>query len=384
MAGQRARALRAQGRDIISLTTGEPDFPTPPHIIEAAYRAMLAGQTRYTDVGGTPALREAVAGKFRRENGLDCSPGETIVSTGAKQVVFSALLCTVQSGDEVIVPTPYWVSYPDIVLLAEGRPVFVNCPAARGFKLQPEDLEQAITPRTKWLVLNSPNNPSGAAYTTQELVALAQVLKRHPHVWVMTDDIYEHLIYDGQVFATMAQAAPFMRDRTLTINGTSKAYAMTGWRIGYAAAPQALIKAMVKLQSQSTSNPSSVGQAAALAALTGPQEFIGVHCQLFERRRNLVADGLDAIDGIACPRPNGAFYTFASCEGLFGRRTPQGKAITSSEEFTEYLLPSQNVATLHGGAYGMPSHFRISFATTKECLAESIRRIAVAVASLDA
>ncbi|QHJ01677.1 aminotransferase class I/II-fold pyridoxal phosphate-dependent enzyme [Xylophilus rhododendri] len=382
MAGQRARALKAQGRDIVSLTTGEPDFPTPPHIIEAAHQAMLAGQTRYTDVGGTMQLREAVAAKFRRENGLDYRTEETIVSTGAKQVVFSALMCTVQAGDEVIVPTPYWVSYPDIVLLAEGKPVFVDCPAAAGFKLQPADLERAITPRTKWLVLNSPNNPSGAAYTAAELAALAEVLARHPQVWVMTDDIYEHLIYDDQPFSTMVQAAPFMRDRTLTVNGTSKAYAMTGWRIGYAAGPQALIKAMVKLQSQSTSNPSSVGQAGALAALTGPQDFIAPHRQLFQRRRDLVVGGLNAIEGIACPVPNGAFYTFASCQGLFGRRTPEGKTIASSDDFTEYLLESQDLAVLQGSAYGVPTHFRISFATSEERLAEANRRIAAAVAAL--
>ncbi|MCZ2497999.1 aminotransferase class I/II-fold pyridoxal phosphate-dependent enzyme [Xylophilus sp. Kf1] len=384
MAGQRARALRAEGRDIVSLTTGEPDFPTPAHIIEAAARAMAAGQTRYTDVGGTPALREAVVEKFRRENGLEYKVEETIVSTGAKQVIFNALLCTIQAGDEVIVPAPYWVSYPDIVLLADGMPVFVDCPAEHGFKLQPADLERAITPRTRWLVLNSPNNPSGAAYTTAELAALAQVLERHSHVWVMTDDIYEHLIYDGQAFATIAGAAPFMRDRTLTVNGVSKAYAMTGWRIGYAAAPVALVKAMVKLQSQSTSGASSVGQAGALAALTGPQDFIEVHRQMFQRRRDLVVAGLNAIDGIDCLAPEGAFYTFASCQALFGRTTPSGKVIASSDDWTEYLLESQNVAVLQGSAYGVPTHFRMSFATTEERLAEGNRRIAAAVASLSA
>ncbi len=384
MAGQRARALRAQGRDIVSLTTGEPDFPTPPHIVEAASRAMAEGQTRYTDVGGTPALREAVAAKFLRENGLDYAADETIVCTGAKQVIFNALLCTLEAGDEVIVPAPFWVSYPDMVLLCDGTPVTVDCPAAHGFKLQPADLERAITPRTRWLVLNSPNNPSGAAYSAQELVALAEVLERHPQVWVMTDDIYEHLIYDGQPFATIAQAAPALRDRTLTVNGVSKAYAMTGWRIGYGAGPQALIKAMIKLQSQSTSGASSVGQAGALAALTGPQHFIETHRQLFQRRRDLVVAGIGAIDGLACPAPEGAFYAFASCAGLFGRRTPAGQVIATSDDWTEYLLESQNVAVLQGSAYGVPTHFRMSFATSEERLTDGIRRIGAAAASLSA
>ena len=384
MAGQRARALRAEGRDIVSLTTGEPDFPTPPHIVEAAHRAMTAGQTRYTDVGGTPQLREAVVEKFRRENGLQYRVDETIVSTGAKQVIFNALLCTLQPGDEVIVPAPYWVSYTDMVLLCDGTPVTVDCPAALGFKLQPADLESAITPRTRWLVLNSPNNPSGAAYTAGELAALAEVLARHPQVWVMTDDVYEHLIYDGRAFATIARAAPFMQERTLTVNGVSKAYAMTGWRIGYGAGPAALVKAMVKLQSQSTSGASSVGQAGALAALNGPQDFIETHRRLFQRRRDLVVSGLGGIDGIECASPEGAFYTFASCEALFGRRTPAGKRIASSDDWTEYLLESQNVAVLQGSAYGVPTHFRMSFATSEERLAEGNRRIAAAVASLTA
>lgn len=378
MAGQRARELRAQGRDIVGLTAGEPDFETPQHIKEAATRAMAAGKTRYTDVGGTPELREAVSRKFKLENGLDYGVNEIIVGTGAKQVIFNALMCTLEAGDEVIVPAPYWVSYPDIALLADGVPVFVDCPEAKGFKLQPEGLERAITPRTRWLVLNSPNNPSGAAYTRDELVALAQVLKRHPHVWVMTDDIYEHLLYDGRAFATLAQAAPELKDRTLTINGVSKAYAMTGWRIGYGAGPAALIKAMVKLQSQSTSGASSIGQAAAVAALTGPQDFIAQNRDVFQKRRDTVVAALNEVDGLRCHAPEGAFYVFASCEGLFGLRGPGGAIIESSDDWIMHLLDAQNLAALQGSAYGVPTHFRLSFAASTEQLLEGCRRIAQA------
>jgi aspartate aminotransferase len=378
MAGQRARELRSQGRDIVGLTAGEPDFETPEHIKEAATRAMAAGKTRYTDVGGTPELREAVSKKFKAENGLDYGVNEIIVGTGAKQVIFNALMCTLEAGDEVIVPAPYWVSYPDIALLADGVPVFVDCPEAKGFKLQPEDLERAITARTRWLVLNSPNNPSGATYTRDELVALAQVLHRHPHVWVMTDDIYEHLIYDGRAFATLAQAAPELKDRTLTINGVSKAYAMTGWRIGYGAGPAALIKAMVKLQSQSTSGASSIGQAAAVAALAGPQDFIAVNRGVFQQRRDTVVAALNKIDGIRCHAPEGAFYVFASCEALFGLRTPGGARIATSDDWIMHLLDAQNLAALQGSAYGVPTHFRLSFAASTEHLLEGCRRIAQA------
>lgn len=378
MAGQRARELRAQGRDIVGLTAGEPDFETPEHIKQAATRAMAAGKTRYTDVGGTPELREAVSQKFKAENGLDYGVNEIIVGTGAKQVIFNALMCTLEAGDEVIVPAPYWVSYPDIALLADGVPVFVDCPEAKGFKLQPEGLERAITPKTRWLVLNSPNNPSGAAYTRDELLALAQVLKRHPHVWVMTDDIYEHLLYDGRAFATLAQAAPELKERTLTINGVSKAYAMTGWRIGYGAGPAALIKAMVKLQSQSTSGASSIGQAAAVAALTGPQDFIAVNRDVFQQRRDTVVAALNQVDGLRCHAPEGAFYVFASCEALFGLRTPGGSVIESSDDWIMHLLDAQNLAALQGSAYGVPTHFRLSFAASTEQLLEGCRRIALA------
>lgn len=383
MAGQRARELRAQGRDIVGLTAGEPDFETPQHIKEAAGRAMAQGQTRYTDVGGTPALKEAVAHKFKRENGLTYASNEIIVGTGAKQVIFNALMCTVDTGDEVIVPAPYWVSYPDIALLAGGVPVFVDCPAQQGFKLQPEALERAITARTRWLILNSPNNPSGATYSREELIALADVLARHPQVWVLTDDIYEHLLYDGRSFATLAQVAPFMKERTLTVNGVSKAYAMTGWRIGFGAAPADLIKAMVKLQSQSTSGASSVGQAAAVAALTGPQDFIATNRAVFQTRRDNVVAALNAIDGIECHAPEGAFYVFASCSALFGKRTRAGSVIRSSDEWIMHLLDSQNLAALQGSAYGVPTHFRLSFAASTEHLREGCDRIARARAELE-
>ncbi|WP_454753235.1 pyridoxal phosphate-dependent aminotransferase [Cupriavidus necator] len=382
MAGQRVRELRAAGRDVIGLTAGEPDFETPLHIREAAWEAMVAGKTRYTDVGGTADLREAVARKFRRENGLSYSANEIIISTGAKQVIFNAILCTVQQGDEVIVPAPYWVSYPDITLFAGGVPVFAPCKAENGFKLTPEELELAISPRTRWLILNSPNNPSGAAYSREELVALAAVLERHPHVWVMTDDIYEHLMYDDSGFVTMAQAAPVLKDRTLTINGVSKAYAMTGWRIGYAGGPAALVKAMVKLQSQSTSGANAVAQAAAVAALEGPQDFISANRDIFRARRDAVIEALGKIDGIACEAPAGAFYVFASCEGLFGSRTPDGRVIRNSDDWVSWVLESQNLAVLQGSAYGVDSHFRLSFATSMDQLAEGARRIDAAAAAL--
>ncbi len=382
MAGQRARELRASGRDIVSLTSGEPDFDTPANVSEAVVRAMTASKTKYTDVGGTPELRRAVADKFRRDNGLDYAPNEIIVGTGGKQIIFNALMCTVDQGDEVIVPTPYWVSYPDIVLLADGQPVFVPCKPESGFKLSPEDLERAITPRTRWLVLNAPNNPSGAAYSHAELAALAEVLKRHPQVWVMTDDIYEHILYDGRAFATIAQVEPALKSRTLTINGVSKAYAMTGWRIGYGGAPVELVKAMVKLQSQSTSNPSSISQAAALEALTGPQGFIAERTRIFQQRRDMVVAELNRIPGLSCHAPEGAFYVFPSCAGVIGKTTPQGKKIATDEDFILYLLESQNLAVLQGAAYGVSPFFRISFATSVETLKEGLRRLRLACEAL--
>lgn len=382
MAGQRVRELRAAGRDVIGLTAGEPDFATPAHICEAAVLAMQSGKTGYTDVAGTSELREAVARKFSRENGLSYRPGEIIVSTGAKQVIFNAMLCTVQAGDEVIIPAPYWVSYPDITLFAGGTPVIVPGTPETGFRLTPQALEGAITPRTRWLMLNAPNNPSGAAYSRDELVALGEVLERHPHVWIMTDDIYEHLMYDGSGFFTIAQACPQLAERTLTINGVSKAYAMTGWRIGYAGGPAALIKAMIKLQSQSTSCANAVAQAAALAALEGPQDFIAANRDVYRQRRDFVVDALNRIEGIACEPPAGAFYLFASCTGLFGRRTNEGMAIHNSDQWTAWALDAANIAFLPGSAYGVDTHFRLSFATSMDVLGEGTRRIAQAAETL--
>lgn len=382
MAGQRARELRASGRDIVGLTSGEPDFDTPPNVCEAVVRAMAASKTKYTDVGGTPELKAAICEKFRRDNDLDFGSGEIIVGTGGKQIIFNALMCTVETGDEVIVPTPYWVSYPDIVLLADGRPVLVPCAPENGFKLRAEDLERAITPKTRWLVLNAPNNPSGATYSHAELKALAEVLLRHPHVWIMTDDIYEHILYDGRQFATIAQVEPALKERTLTINGVSKAYAMTGWRIGYGAAPAVLVKAMVKLQSQSTSNASSISQAAALEALCGPQDFIAERTAIFQQRRDIVVGELNQISGIHCHLPEGAFYAFPSCAGVLGKTTPEGKVLASDEDFVLYLLDAQNLAVLQGDAYGVSPFFRISFATSVPRLQEGLRRLSQACGAL--
>jgi aspartate aminotransferase len=382
MAGQRARELRASGRDIVGLTSGEPDFDTPENVCDAAVRAMSASKTKYTDVGGTPELKAAIQEKFRRDNQLEYASNELIVGTGGKQIIFNALMCTVDRGDEVIVPTPYWVSYPDIVLLADGKPVFVSCPPENGFKLRAEDLERAITPRTRWLILNAPNNPSGAVYSHDEMKALTDVLMRHPHVWVMTDDIYEHILYDGRKFVTPAQVEPGLKDRTLTINGVSKAYAMTGWRIGYGGGPVALIKAMVKLQSQSTSNPSSISQAAAQEALSGPQGFIKERTEIFQSRRDVVVATLNRIEGIDCHVPEGAFYVFPSCAGVMGRKTPDGRVLDSDEDFVMYLLESQNLAVLQGAAYGVSPFFRISFATSVEKLEEGCRRLRLACEAL--
>ncbi len=382
MAGQRARELRAAGRDIVGLTAGEPDFDTPPNVCEAVVRAMAASKTKYTDVGGTPELKAAIIDKFRRDNALAYTPGEIIVGTGGKQIIFNALMCTLEAGDEVIVPAPYWVSYPDIALLADGRPVVVPCRPEDGFKLQPQDLERAITSRTRWLVLNAPNNPSGATYTHEELRALADVLLRHPQVWVMSDDIYEHVLYDGRRFATIAQVEPALKERTLTINGVSKAYAMTGWRIGYGGAPQALVKAMVKLQSQSTSSACSISQAAAQEALSGPQDFIAERTRIFQERRDQVVAALNGIPGISCHRPEGAFYVYPSCAGVIGKKTPAGQVLAGDSEFVLYLLESQNLAVLQGEAYGLSPFFRISFATSMDKLDEGCRRLRLACEAL--
>jgi aspartate aminotransferase len=382
MAGQRARELRAAGRDIVGLTSGEPDFDTPPNVCEAVVRAMSASKTKYTDVGGTPELKAAIVDKFRRDNDLTYTSNEIIVGTGGKQIIFNALMCTLEAGDEVIVPAPYWVSYPDITLLAEGRPVVVTCRPEDGFKLRPDALEQAITPKTRWLILNAPNNPSGATYTREELRALADVLLRHPQVWIMTDDIYEHIRYDGRDFYTIAQIEPALKARTLTINGVSKAYAMTGWRIGYGGAPAELVKAMVKLQSQSTSNACSISQAAALEALSGPQDFIAERARIFQTRRDKVVAMIKDIAGLQCHAPEGAFYVYPSCAGVIGKTTPDGKTLNSDADFVMYLLESQNLAVLQGEAYGLSPFFRISFATSMATLDEGCRRLRLACEAL--
>jgi aspartate aminotransferase len=374
--------MKAAGRDVIGLNAGEPDFDTPPNIQEAAIAAMRRGETRYTPVDGTPELKRAVQAKFKRENGLDYAPAQIIVGTGGKQVLFNALMATVGLGDEVIVPAPYWVSYPEIVSLAEGTPVEVPCPENNRFKLLPEDLEAAITPRTKWLILNSPSNPTGAAYSAGELKALAEVLLRHPQVWVLTDDMYEHLVYDGFEFATIAQLEPRLYPRTLTLNGVSKAYCMTGWRIGFAGGPTELIKAMTTLQSQSTSNPSSISQAASVEALNGPKDFIPRHNASFQERRDLVVGMLNRAPGIRCPRPEGAFYVYPSCAGTIGKRTPQGKVIETDTDFVEYLLEAEGVAVVQGVAFGLSPHFRISYAASAESLREGCSRIQRACAAL--
>ena len=372
----KARALKAAGRDVISLSAGEPDFDTPDNIKQAAARAIAAGDTKYTDVAGTPALRRAVAAKFKRDSGIDYAPEEIIVSTGGKQVIYNAMMATLNRGDEVVIPSPCWVSYPDIVALAEGTPVIVPCGQNNGFKLRAEDLEAAITPRTKWFMLNSPCNPTGAAYSAEELRPICDVLLRHPDVWVFTDDIYEKLTYDGFRPATIVEVEPRLRPRTVTMNGCSKAYAMTGWRIGYAGAPSALIRAMDKLQSQSTSNTSSISQAAAVEALDGPQSFIGVMAEAYRERRDLVVDALNAIPGLSCHRPEGAFYVFPGLHGCIGKTSAGGAAITGDEAFVTALLEEQGVAAVHGSAFMYPGHFRISYATDTESLRTACARIA--------
>ncbi len=371
----KARALKAAGRDIISLSAGEPDFDTPQFVKDAAIAAIQAGETKYTDVSGTLALRKAVAEKFRIDSGLDYKPEEIIVSTGGKQVIFNAMVATMNKGDEAIIPTPCWVSYPDIVALADGTPVFVECGQNHGFKLRAEDLEAAITPKTKWVFLNNPCNPTGAAYSAEELKPITDVLLRHPDVWVFTDDIYEKLAYDGFKPATIVEVEPKLRDRTVTMNGCSKAYAMTGWRIGFAGAPLAMTKAMDKLQSQSTSNTSSISQAAALAALTGPQEFIGEMVKVYQQRRDLVVDMLNKAPGLYCHKPEGAFYVFPSVHGCIGKTTAGGAKIKTDEDFVVALLEEKGVAAVHGSAFMYPGHFRISYATDTESLREACTRI---------
>ena len=370
-----ARELKAAGRDVIGLGAGEPDFDTPDNVKAAAIAAIHAGQTKYTAVDGTPELKAAVVAKFARENGLAYRPEQISVGAGGKQIIYNALMATLDPGDEVIVPAPYWVSYPDMTLLAGGTPVAVRCPEQAGFKLQPEDLEEAITPRTKWLILNSPNNPTGAAYTASELKRLTDVLLRHEQVWLLSDDIYEHLVYDGFEFVTPAALEPRLKDRCLTMNGVAKAYAMTGWRIGYGGGPTELIRAMAKIQSQSTTNPCSISQAAAVEALNGPQDFIAPRAAIFKERRDLVVDLLNQAPGIRCHRPEGAFYVYPSCAGVIGRRTPDGTELADSEGFARYLLEAEGVAAVHGAAFGLDPYLRISYATATELLEEACRRI---------
>ncbi|MCX7288095.1 MAG: pyridoxal phosphate-dependent aminotransferase [Rhodobacterales bacterium] len=371
----KAAQLKAEGRDIIGLGAGEPDFDTPQNIREAAKRAIDNGKTRYTAVDGIPELKAAICAKFLRENGLTYTPSQVSVGTGGKQILYNALMATCNPGDEVIIPAPYWVSYPDMVLLAGGTPVPVVCGIETAFKMTPAQLEAAITPRTKWFIFNSPSNPTGAGYTREELKALTDVLMRHPHVWVMSDDMYEHLVFDDFVFCTPAEVEPGLYDRTLTCNGVSKAYAMTGWRIGYAAGPVALIKAMGTIQSQSTSNPSSVSQHAALEALSGPQDFLAPNRKLFQGRRDLVVSMLNQAKGIRCPKPEGAFYVYPDIAGVIGKATPAGTVISNDEVFATALLEETGVAVVFGAAFGVSPNFRVSYATSDEVLHEACTRI---------
>ncbi|CAI9119983.1 pyridoxal phosphate-dependent aminotransferase [Brytella acorum] len=379
---QKARALKAEGRDIISLSAGEPDFDTPRNVRDAAIRAIEAGQTKYTDVAGTPALRSAVAARLNADFGTDYRAEEITVSTGGKQVIFNVFLSTLAAGDEVIIPAPAWVSYPDIVELADGKPVVVPTQPSKGFKMTGEELRAAITPRTKWIVLNSPCNPTGSAYSHDELRALCDVLLEHPRIWILTDDIYAKLVYDGFVSSTVVQVEPKLRDRTVTMNGVSKAYAMTGWRIGFSAAPVELTKALIKLQGQSTSNPCSIAQAAALEAVSGPQDFIGEMVKVYQERRDLVFGMLNQAAGLTCARPEGAFYVFPSIEALMGKTTASGRVIDSDEAFVTALLEETGVAAVHGSAFLMPGFFRISYATDTASLIEACTRIQRFCASL--
>ena len=379
----KAAELRAEGRDVIGLGAGEPDFDTPENIKEAGIRAIRDGHTKYTKVDGMPELKAAIARKFKRDNGLDYAPEQINVGSGGKHVLYNALMATLDPGDEVVIPAPYWVSYPDMVLLAEGTPVIAPAAETNGFKLLPEELDAAITAKTKWFIFNSPSNPTGGAYSRAEIAALAEVLLRHPQVHILSDDIYEHLVYDGFEFSTMAEVAPELYGRTLTMNGASKGYAMTGWRIGFAGGDAALIKAMAKVQSQSTSNPASISQVAVIEALDGPQDSIGIRNETFRERRDLVVGMLNQTRGITCHKPQGAFYVYPSCAGLIGKKTPDGKAIESSEDFAAYLLEGVGVAVVHGTAFGLDPFFRISYATSTEALTEACQRIQRAAAALE-
>jgi len=372
---QKARELKAEGRDVIALSAGEPDFDTPDHIKAAAIEAIKSGKTKYTAVDGIPELKDAVIAKFKRDSGLDYKRDQIIVAPGGKAIIFNALMATINPGDEVIVPAPYWVSYPDIVAFAGGTPVFIECTAANDFLLDPADLAAAITPKTKWLILNSPSNPSGAAYTKEHLQALGAVLDKHPQIHVLTDDIYEYLVYDGFKFATIAEACPSLYDRTLTMSGASKAFAMTGWRIGFAGGPAHLVKAMTNIQSQSTSNPCSISQWATVAALNGPQDYLKEWVKSFQSRRDLVVGMLNQTKGLTCDTPKGAFYVYPNCEGCLGKTTPDGKKIETEGDFVTELLAAEGVATVPGEAFGLSPHFRISYASSVEELEDACQRI---------
>ena len=372
---QKARDLQAEGRDIISLGAGEPDFDTPQHIIDAAKKALDEGMTRYTAVNGVPELLDAISAKFKRDNDLDYGRDEIHVSCGGKPVIFNAMMASLNPGDEVIVPAPYWVSYPDIAVLFGGVPVIVDCPKESNFKLTPDQLEAAITPKTKWLIMNSPSNPTGSGYTEADLKALGDVLKKHEHVWIFTDDIYEHLVYDDFKFKTIAQVNPELKSRTLTMNGMSKAYCMTGWRVGFAGGPKEMIKAMTMVQSQSITHTAAVSQAASIAALNGSHDFIASNNAVFKERRDLVVSMLNQASGLSCATPEGAFYVYPSCEGLIGKKTPSGKVIENDEDFVTELLESEGVAAVHGEAFGLSPHFRISYATATDVLEDACQRI---------
>jgi aspartate aminotransferase len=380
--GAIATKLKREGRPVIVLGAGEPDFDTPDHVKAAAEQAIRSGKTKYTVLDGTADLKEAIAAKFNRENGLTYAANEITAGAGAKQVIHNAFVATLNSGDEVILTTPCWTTYADMVLIADGTPVSVVCREDNGFRLDAADLEAAITPRTRWLLFNAPSNPTGTAYSEAQLRPILDVLKRHPHVWLMSDDIYEHLIYDDMSFITPAQVEPSLKNRTLTVNGVSKAYAMTGWRLGYGGGPKELIAAMAIVQSQSTTNPSSISQAAAIAALNGPQDFLVERRTAFQRRRDIVVDGLNAIDGISCRRPEGAFYVFANCAGLIGRRVADGTVIDSDAAFCRYLLERHNVAVVPGNCFGLAPYFRLSYAASEANLTEAMGRMAIAAREL--
>lgn len=380
---QKAAALKEAGRNVIGLGAGEPDMPVPDFVAEAAIAAIRGGQNKYTNVDGTNALKEAVRGKFKRDNNLDYGLDQVTVNVGGKHTIFNALLVTLNPGDEVIVPAPYWVSYPDIVQFCGAKPVFISAGIEAGFKITPAQLEAAITPKTRWLILNSPSNPTGAVYTRDEIAALGEVLRRNPHVWILSDDMYEHIIYDIE-FATIADVCPDLYDRTLTVNGASKAYSMTGWRIGFAGGPTQLIKAIAKIQSQSTTNPCAIAQAAATAALNGPQDFLKARVETFRGRRDLVVSMLNQTDGLKCATPDGAFYVYPDCTGLIGRKTPSGTVLATDEDVAGYLLEAEGVAVVHGGAFGVSPAFRISYATSTELLEDACTRIQRACGALKA